>query len=116
MENNYELKLELSSLIVYHRDLMTKYFLHEKHVTFTKYQDVDRMKRFNKRINLLFRAVKGNKFDPLVSYEFYETLLEVLIYFKSKIPLKAKLEDLMRVFDSFVLSINEVINLIEEDY
>ena len=115
MENNFELKSDLLQLITFHKDAISKYFLHEKHMTFTKYQDVDRMKRFNKRVGLLMKDVKGDQYNSLKSSEYYKTLLEVLIYFKSKVSLKAKLEDLDRVFDSFISSINEVIKMIEED-
>lgn len=113
MENNKELKSELKKLIIYHKDAIGNYLLHDKHLSFTSYQDVDRMKRFNKQINLLFKAIKADQYKPLESSEYYKTLLEVLIYFKSKISLKAKLEDLNGVHDSFVNSIDEILKMME---
>jgi len=113
MENNMKLRSELRNLMIDHRDEINKFIGHYKPTILTKYQNVNRMKQFNKHINHMIKTVKGDHFKPLSSYDFYDTLLSVLIYFKSELPLKAKLEDLNRVYDSFDNSIDEILKMID---
>ncbi len=113
MGNNNELISELKNLMESHKDVITKNIGHYKPTILTGYQDVSRMKQFNKQIALLTKAVKKDRFKPLESQEFFMTLLSVLKYYKSEISLKAKLEDLNRVYESFANSIDEIFKLME---